>query len=162
MKTICSFLLGLMMATVSYAQKDKNKLMDDEYEVKFLRTATEGSILFKVYTYGKNEEACLENAKRNAVKAVLFTGIPGSDLQKPLVTAAGAVEAHKDFFNAFFQKGGKYLQYVALSTDGSIEAEDRLRVGKLTKIGVAVLVQKAALRKQMEDAGVIKSLGSGF
>jgi len=162
--TVFALLCGLMSVTAGYAQKekDKNKLMDDEYEVKFLRTAVEGTILFKVYSYGKNEDACIENAKRNAIKAVLFTGIPGSDLQKPLVADAGAIESHKDYFTAFFKKGGKYLQYVALSTDGSIDSDDRLRVGKLTKIGVAVLVQKAALRKEMEDAGVIKSLGSGF
>jgi len=161
---VFALLCGLMSANAMFAQskKDKNKLMDDEYEVKFLRTAVEGNILFKVYSYGKNEDACIVNAKRNAIKAVLFSGIPGSDLQRPLVTAAGALESHKDYFNAFFKPGGKYLQYVALSTDGSIDSDDRLRVGKLTKVGVAVLVQKAALRKEMEDAGVIKSLNSGF
>lgn len=165
-KIVLALFCALAMVTAGYAQKekekDKNKLMDDEYEVKFMRTAVEGTILFKIYSYGKNEDACIENAKRNAVKAILFTGIPGSDLQKPLVTDAGAIETHKDYFNAFFQKGGKYLQYVALSTDGSIDSDDRLRVGKFTKIGIAVLVQKAALRKEMEDAKVIRSLSSGF
>jgi len=165
-RTVFALLCMLMCVTAAYAQKekerDKNTLMEDEYEVKFIRTAVEGNILFKIYSYGKNEDASIENAKRNAIKAVLFTGIPGSDLQKPLITTPGAIETHKDYFNVFFKKGGKYLQYVALSTDGSIDSDDRLRVGKMTKIGVAVLVQKAALRKEMEDAGIIRSLGSGF
>ena len=61
-----------------------------------------------------------------------------------------------------FQNNGKYLQYVSLSTDGSIDSNDRLRVGKYTKVGIAVLVQKNALRNELEKAGIIKSLSHGF
>lgn len=145
-----------------YGQKSKNELRDDEYEVKFVRTGLEGTILFKVFSYGKNEKSCLENAKRNAVKAVIFTGIPGSDLQRPLATDPAAIEVHKDYFNAFFQENGKYRNFVALSSDGSINADDRMRVGKMLKIGFVVSVQKASLRKELEQAGVIKSLSHGF
>ena len=144
------------------AQKNQNKLMDDEYEVQALKTAVEGTILFKIFSYGKNEDDCIANAKRNAIKAVVFNGIPGSDLQKPLVTDIGASTTHKDYFTVFFQKNGKYLQFVSLSTDGSIDSNDRLRVGKNIKIGIAVLVQKQALRNELEKAGIIKSLGHGF
>lgn len=148
---------------LSIAQKKhKNELLDDEYEVSFVRTGVEGTTLFKVYSYGKNENKCLENAKRNAIKAVLFNGIPGSDIQRPLVSDPQAVEVHKEYFNAFFKEEGKYLQFVALSTDGSINANDRLKVGKMLKIGFVVSVQKASLRRELEQAGVIRSLSSGF
>lgn len=158
-------LLLLLLCTVSavFAQKkDKNDLLEDQYEVQFVRTGLEGTILFKVFSYGKNEKVCLENAKRNAIKAVIFTGIPGSDLQKPLATDPASVEVHKDYFNTFFQESGKYMQYVSVSTDGSINANDRMRVGKLLKIGFVVSVQKASLRKELERAGVVKSLSHGF
>jgi hypothetical protein len=157
---LLAFLFLCACFTNLYAQK--NSKADNEYEVKFLRTGVEGTIQFKIYSYGKKEDDCIENAKRNAIRAVIFDGIPGSDMQKPLVTEAGAEELYKDYFNVFFQKNGKYLHYVSLSTDGSIDTNDRLRVGKRVKVGVAVSVQKAALRKELESAGIIKKLGDGF
>lgn len=159
---LCLCALLCLTHTYSYAQKKEPKLMEDEYEVQFLKTAVEGTILFKIFSYGKNEEDCIANAKRNAIKAVIFNGIPGSDLQKPLTTDVGALATHKDYFTVFFQNNGKYLQYVSLSTDGSIDSNDRLRVGKYTKVGIAVLVQKNALRNELEKAGIIKSLSHGF
>jgi hypothetical protein len=159
---LCLCAVLCLAYTNANAQKDKNKLMDDEYEVQFLKTAVEGTILFKIYSYGKNEDDCIANAKRNAIKAIIFNGIPGSDLQKPLVTDIEALTTHKDYFTIFFQNKGKYLQYVSLSTDGSIDSNDRLKVGKYIKVGIAVLVQKTALRNELEKAGIIKSLGHGF
>lgn len=151
----------ICLSLAGSAQKDKN-LLDDEYEVQFLKVGVEGTILFKIYSYGSNEDNCIANAKRNAVKAVIFDGIPGSDLQRPLVTEAGADEKYRDYFTAFFQKNGKYVRYVSISTDGSIDPNDRLRVGKRLKIGIAVLVQKASLRRELESAGIIKTLSAGF
>ena len=66
------------------------------------------------------------------------------------------------FFTEFFKEGGKYLNYVAISNDGSISDEDRLKVGKKLKIGVILSVQKANLRRELEAAGIVKKLNSGF
>ena len=160
-KTYLLLLISLLAYTgVIKAQRNSNP--DNEYEVQFLRTGVEGTILFKIYSYGKKEDDCITNAKRNAVRAVIFDGIPGSDMQKPLVTEAGAEELYKDYFNVFFKKNGKYLRYVSISTDGSIDSNDRLKVGKRVKVGIAVSVQKAALRKELESAGIIRKLNDGF
>lgn len=161
-KTNLLLLLFLMACLTGINAQKKSNTDDNEYEVKFLRTGVEGTILFKIYSYGKKEDDCITNAKRNAVRAVIFDGIPGSDLQKPLVTEAGAEELYKDYFNVFFQKNGKYLHYVSLSTDGSIDSNDRFKVGKRVKVGIAVSVQKAALRKELESAGIIRKLSDGF
>ncbi|HEY9124892.1 MAG TPA: hypothetical protein VIO15_11175, partial [Bacteroidales bacterium] len=61
-----------------------------------------------------------------------------------------------------FADGGDYMRYVAESSDGSIGAEDRLKVGKEYKIGIVVSVQKDLLRKDLEKAGIIRALDSGF
>jgi hypothetical protein len=58
--------------------------------------------------------------------------------------------------------GGKYMKYVNLSNDGSVAAEDRLRIGREYKIGVLVSVNVTQLRKFLEDERIIKSLSSGF
>ena len=81
-----------------------------------------------------------------------------------MITEAGAEEKYKDYFNEFFKSGGRYLNFVALSSDGSIDSMDRIRVknGQLLKIGIVVSVQKDNLRKQLQDDKIIKSLSSGF
>jgi hypothetical protein len=135
-----------------------------DYEVAFIRTGVAGTELFKVFSYGRNERECIEASKLNAIKAILFKGIPGSGMQRPMISEAGAEEKYKEYFNEFFKSGGQYLNFVALSTDGSIDSRDRIKVqnGKLLKIGIVVSVQKDNLRKQLQDDKIIKSLSSGF
>ena len=47
-------------------------------------------------------------------------------------------------------------------TSARVAAEDRMKIGKEYKIGVVVSVNVSALRKDLEDAGMIKSLNAGF
>jgi GTP-sensing pleiotropic transcriptional regulator CodY len=54
------------------------------------------------------------------------------------------------------------MKFVSTSNDGAVEAGDRMKVGKEYKIGVVVSVDVSALRKDLEAAGMIKSLGAGF
>jgi hypothetical protein len=159
---IVTAIFSLLCSVASAQSKKANDIDNYNYEVQFVKVGLQGTILFKIYSYGKNQESCIENAKLNAVKAVIFKGIPGSDLQRPMVSESGAEDKYRDFFQLFFQKSGKYLRFVSISGDGSINPDDRFKVGKNYKIGVVVAVQKADLRKELEDAGIIKKLGDGF
>jgi len=160
MKKIALFLIVVLFTTTrTIAQSDPANY---NYEVQFLRTGLEGTELFKVYSYCKKEKDCFEYAKMDAVKAIIFKGIPGSGMQRPMVTEVGAEDKYRDYFKEFFKEGGKYLNYVSISNDGSISDEDRMKVGKKLKIGVIVSVQKANLRKELEAAGIAKKLDAGF
>ena len=126
-----------------------------DYEVVFIRTGVAGTELFKVFSYGRNETECIEASKLNAIKEILFKGIPGSGMQRPMISEVGVEEKNRDYFNEFFKSGGRYLNFVALSSDGSIDSRDRLKVGKLLKIGIVVSVQKDNLRKQLQDKIIV-------
>ena len=108
----------------------------------------------------KNAKMPLEVAKRNAVHAVIFKGVPagnGAASQPPLKTDA-VTASDSVFFGNFFQ--GEYQDYINSVASGS------LRILKLRareyKIGYVVSVAKDNLRKYLEDQGVIKGLSSGF
>lgn len=135
---------------------------DYNYEIQFIRTGLQGTELFKVFTYCKKEKDCIEYAKVDAVKAILFKGIPGSGMVSPMVNEPGAEEKYSDYFKELLKPGGKYLNFVSISNDGSINENDRFKVGKKLKIGVIVSVQKANLRNELEAAGIIKKLDHGF
>lgn len=131
------------------------------FEVKFIKTGVDGTTLFKVISEGKNSKQAIDNAKSDAVKAVLFKGIPNSDIIKPLISDSEAVLNFNSFFSDFFSNE-KYLDYVQLLNDGEIAGEDRVKVNGKYKIGLVVSVQKAKLRKLLENERIIKSLNSGF
>jgi hypothetical protein len=107
----------------------------------------------------------IEQAKKNAIHGIIFRGFSAKDRVegKPALTNNPNLEMEKqEFFTDFFADGGKYMKFVNVTGDGSVAAEDRLKVGKEYKIGVVVSINVGLLRKDLEAAAVIKGLSAGF
>jgi len=158
-------ILGLSISVSAQAKKKANKDTENfKYEIEGVSVGSQGTYMVKVWSYSKKPTVAINQAKKNAVHGIVFkgfTGKPGVPGQKALATPA--VEQEKQaFFDKFFEDNGNFLKFVSESGDGSVAAEDRMKVGKLYKIGVVVSVNVAALRKELEDAGIIKGLGAGF
>ncbi|MDR2138887.1 MAG: hypothetical protein LBP50_05005 [Tannerella sp.] len=172
MKTSKSIgILLFILLSVSYASAQRSKRTADRYtrewryEIEAVGVGTQGTYLIKVWSYSKKSNLAIEQAKKNAVHGVIFkgfTGMQGVSGQKPLTTNSNLEEEKKDFFEPFFADGGKYMKFVSITNDGSIAAKDRLKTGKEYKIGVIVSVNVSLLRKDLEDAGIIKKLDAGF
>jgi hypothetical protein len=163
------FILASISPLFSQARAKKKAMRDMDafrYEIECVGTGVEGTYLIKVWTYSKKPKVAIEQSKKNAVHGVIFKGFAGGGRgctsQKPLASSPEVEDQFSDFFDKFFADGGDYMKYVSLSNDGSIDSEDRLKVGKEYKIGVVVSVMKDQLRKDLEKAGIIKSLDSGF
>ncbi|HOT14657.1 MAG TPA: hypothetical protein PK252_07830 [Bacteroidales bacterium] len=161
-----AFLLTGVVSTFGQARKKAMRDMEDyRYELECVGVGAQGTYLIKVWTYSKKPKVAIAQAKKNAIHGVIFKGFPGGGQgctsQQPFATPADE-DKNIDFFEKFFADGGDYMRYVAESSDGSIGAEDRLKVGKEYKIGIVVSVQKDLLRKDLEKAGIIRALDSGF
>lgn len=160
-KLILTFLL---ISFIGFAQKKEDKrTMEWRYEIECAGVAGDGSYLVKVYTFSKKANFPYEQAKKNAIHGVLFKGIPsnregGCAGQKPLCLNPNIEFEKREYFDTFFQDGGKYMKYVFESTNGSIDPKDVMKVGKEYKIGILVTVSKDLLRKDLEAAGIIRSL----
>ncbi len=159
-------IIGIVTVTNAQAKKKADKDTESwRYEIEVVQTGTQGSYLIKVWSYSKKPDVAIEQAKKNAVHGIIFKGFTGKSTvpgQKALATNVNLEEEKADFFKPFFDDGGKYMKFVSLSNDGAVAAEDRMKVGKEYKVGVIVSVNVSALRKDLEDAGIIKSLGAGF
>ena len=132
-----------------------------QYEIEGVSNGSQGTYLVRVWSYSSKAKLDVEISKKNAVHGVIFKGYAGTkDVrpQRPLIAAPGAEVEHADYFNLFFKDGGEYNKYVTI-TAGSQQV---VKVGKQYHIGVVVSVSKDALRKALEQAGVLRSLGSGF
>lgn len=155
----------ILLASCSTKRTAEKYTQQWRYEIEPVAVGTQGSYLIKVWSYSKNQAVAAEQAKKNAVHGVIFrgfTGMNGVSRQPPLANNPNLENEKKEFFDPFFANGGKYMKYVSITNDGSIGAKDRLRVGKEYKIGVIVSVAVAELRKDLEDAGIIRALGAGF
>ena len=158
--------LGFSILVNAQAKKKANKDTENwRYEIGCVSTGAQGSYLIKVWSFSKKPNVAIEQAKKNAVHGVIFKGFSGGGAgctQKPLTNNPALEQEKEIFFKDFFADGGKYMKFVNVTGDGSIAAEDRIKVGKEYKIGVVVSVSKDELRKDLEAAGIIKSLNSGF
>lgn len=170
--TIKTLLLALLM-TVSFTadaqwgskKKSKKDTHNFRYEMECIGEGKQGTYAIKVFSYSKRPTVAIEAAKRNAVHGIIFKGISGGKcVNKPALSRNPNLEQEKaDFFKDFFANGGKYSKFVVASTDGAIEAGDVTKISKKEyKVGVNVSVNVSLLRKDLEAAGIIKGLASGF
>lgn len=171
-KHLTIFLLMMVgISSMANAQRRAKKLADRDtenwrYELECVNVGAPGSYLVKVWSYSKKPQVAMEQAKKNAVHGVIFKGFIGSTAgctQKPLTNKPALEQEHEIFFRDFFVNGGKYMKFVNVAGDGSIRAGDVIRISrKEYKVGVVVSVAKDALRKDLEAAGIIRGLSSGF
>ncbi len=147
------------------SKKADKDMIEWRYEIENAGSNLQGTAQVKVWTYSKNKNVAIDQAKKSAVHGVIFKGTPDNGRIRGLKAIAQDpnIEIEKgEFFKEFFKDGGKYLKFVTLIENADIPKEDQLKVGKENKIGVVVQVNVNALRKDLEDAGIIRSLGSGF
>ena len=162
------FMLIIGCILVANAQAKKKADKDTEawrYEIEVVQTGTQGTYLIKVWSYSKKPDVAIDQAKKNAVHGIIFKGFTGTSYvpgQKALTSNVNLEQEKADFFAPFFAEEGKYMKFVSTSNDGAVAAEDRMKIGKEYKVGVILSVNVSALRKDLEAAGIIKSLGAGF
>lgn len=168
---ITAFILAFCV--VSHAQKGKISSLD--YEVKAIpgKSGVKGTVLFKVYSYGKNAKEAIARGKRDAVHAVIFRGIPGSNYRRPLISSPDRMFEEAKYFKKFFgvkdlnswrrekKVAPTYLNYVTYRDDITINPDDVTDLGNTKKIGVPIQINVEQLRKKLAEDGFIKR-GMGF
>ncbi len=169
--TLLSLVAAVFVSCSAQAQS-RNKVRKIEYNSKYnyevatLAVGVDGTKLVKVWGYGKTPEDAIRHAKELGVACAIFRGFPaatnGLAASTPAITTDDdALEKNQEYFDNFFAPGGKYLQYVNLTTDGV--PTDRVRVNKKTyKVGVSMSIAYDELRKEMERQGVARKLNFGF
>lgn len=170
MRKLLVLTLAFAMVTVVQAQKKKQKEIAgytaQNYEITCIGVGNEGTKLIAVYGYGKDPERATYEAKRNAIHGVIFKGTEtnsgGCMGVKPLAASVSLETERRDFFEKFFADGGLYLNFISLSGESQANRTVTKIDKKTYKVGTAVAVRYDALRKELENAGVIKKLSSGF
>ena len=151
------FYLMLMLFVVTAGAFAKGKKMP-QYDIMGAGSGTEGTILVKVYVYGKKVSD--QDLKRAAVHGVVFRGCSGNEsgVRQPAMASPTVEIDNAVFCQEFFASDGP-CQSFATIISGSY---DRVKTQKGYKLGAILSVDKSSLRKELEKAGVVRPLSSGF
>lgn len=167
-KSLFTIIILLLVAVNSFAQtrKERKAMYDSQYnyELACLGVGNDGTKLLKVWGYGKKVDNAIYDAKRTAVAAVIFRGVPAGNgaAPTPSILPVDGYEQHIDFFDEFFKDGGMYLSFVNLTTDGTPGGSDNIKMSHGYKVAVAASINFSTLRKYLEERGVVKRMDAGF
>lgn len=121
-----------------------------------IRSGHDGTETLRVWGKGATQSEAVEQALKNAVRAVLFQGIPGTGEceKRPLVTEVNAEERYRDYFTRLFATGGEYKKFAteASKTDGSRQVAE---TAGTKAYGIICIVNREALRQQLLADGVL-------
>lgn len=155
MKRLCNVLfMFLFFITGAIAKGEKMP----QYDITGAGSGTEGTVLVKVFVYAKSVND--KDLKRAAVHGVVFRGCSGNEsgARQPAMASPTAETDNAVFCEAFFAPDGQCQNFASIIS-GSYE---RVKTSKGYKQGAILQVDKTALRKELEKAGVVRSLSSGF
>lgn len=156
MKRLLSLTILLLAFFMGAMARGGDKM--PQYDITGAGSGTEGTILVKVYVYAKSVKD--EDLKRAAVHGVVFRGCTGnqSGARQPAMAPATAESDNAAFCEAFFAVDGPCQNYATV-VSGSY---DRVKTQKGYKSGAILQIDKTSLRNELEKAGVVRSLSSGF
>lgn len=160
-KLLYSLLAVAAICAVSSCKSAKivdRTLAPVNFSVTCLGTDLDGTQTLRAWGKGKNRKQAVEQARKNAVRAVIFKGIvdgTGECNKRPLVAEVNAEEKYESYFNRFFADGGDFKQFTTLE-DEKHESRIKATNDAIENYGIVVRVDRAGLRQQLINDGIIK------
>ena len=126
--------------------------------VECLGVEHDGSQTLRTTGAGRNKTDAVEQAKKNAVMAVLFSGVRGGKAgcdMRPLILEPNAREKYARYFDIFFMDGGEYSKYTSMIDKR--RGSNQKKTSKLEKTyRITVRVLRAQLQDRLISDGVMK------
>lgn len=126
--------------------------------VECLGVEHDGSQTLRVYGTGRNKADAVEQAKKNAVRKVIFKGITHGQQgcqMRPILAEVNAEERYEEYFNIFFADGGEYLKYVSL-VDERAHSRDKMKAQAFVGYTITVRVLRPELKARLKADNVLK------
>lgn len=169
-KPLSILLFFFISPLILFSQGVTKKFKDVEswkYEIEGVQQGVSGVYVLKVWLFSKRPKIDMNLAKKSAIHGVIFRGYSGQlrglMAQPPLTNNPNLEQEKEEFFDDFFADGGKYLKYIdSRGGDPEVGPGDRIKEDQYYKVGVIIPVRVAELRKDLENAKIIRSLLNGF
>ena len=167
---ICIVALLIIPINSLFSQTNSNRKVTEErtrnwqYESECFESGGAGSsYLIQVTSYVGDVRLALNQAKKNAIHAVLFKGVAGNDLgctaKEPLIKN-GVYNDNFEYFEDFFYNTRQYNQFATLPS-GSAESTEKLK-RKMNRVTFIISVNVDELRKKLEYDKIIEPMGAAL
>ncbi len=157
-------LMMVLSIPASLQAKDKKNPETATYEIEGVNRAVgqNGAIVKVTIITKKKNNVTHDVLARAAVHGILFKGYQGSAQSGTVAHSAmcgspTAETTYAEFFKPFFDEG-QYSGYVQCQDD----TRRVVKSGKEYRVSCNVIVAEGQLRQDLQKAGVVKSLNSGW
>ena len=151
MKTII-FMLSINLLLFVGSKANNKSSGNYTHEIECMGAELDGSITLKAWGKGKNRADALEQARKEAINAVLFVGIRNGkpDCEtRPILNAPNIRENKADYFNNFFKDGGDYKKFTSDKDESFGKKEKAKGRDGDVMYGFIIRVLRSDLKKQM-------------
>ena len=125
-------------------------------------SSEDGQVNIKIWDAKKGAKYQPEQARQDAIHAILFSGIAGGancSTQPPMLNSSDAQEKFERIEKGFFSRKGKWSMFTRSSTT---ETTLPVNLGIKNWKVYQVAISKNELRKYLEEKKIIKPLNNGF
>ena len=164
--------ISMVVFSCATTTVQSNKIPLLQYEARAMegKVGVSGTVLFLIFSYGANSNEVIARCKRDALHAVLFRGIPGSNYRYPLIDNPDLMYEQSDYFKTFFAvKDLKtfeedtsaipyYLNYVVHRAEIPIDPANVTDYGAYKKMGVPVSVNIDLLLSKLTKDDIVEKV----
>lgn len=152
-------LIAFFAISGTYAQK--NIAGNYSYKTECMGVELDGSQTLKAWGNGRNRSDAVDQAKKNALRDVLFNGITEGKNEcniKPLIFEVNAQEKYEDYFNKFFADGGEFKNFISLRDERIFDkiSRDKKKARQSVTHGLIVRVLRTELKEKLIADGILK------
>lgn len=159
MKTIQIVLFIVFFPLAIYSQ---DKLGGNyNFETECFGAELDGSITVKAWGNGRNRLDAVEQAKKNAVRDVIFKGIQNgkSDCDRsPILLEPNAQERYQEYFFNFFADNGEYKNFISLKDERIFDKikRDKKSARESVTQGLVLRVLRYDIKKKLKADRILK------
>ncbi|GAA4072698.1 hypothetical protein GCM10022389_17630 [Flavobacterium cheonanense] len=138
------------------------KESSNSYQTECISLETDGYISFKIWDTKSGKSYKPEQAREDAIHAILFAGIAGGNgcsTQTALLIKSEDIDKFKKIEKYFFGSKGKWAQFTRSS---ATETTLPVNLGEKNWKVYQVSVSKDALKKYLVEKSILKSINTGF
>lgn len=155
-------LIILLLAITSLScNAQKGVAGNYSYKSECMGVELDGSQTLKAWGNGRNRSDAVDQAKKNAIRDVIFFGISEGKSEcnsKPLIFEVNAQEKYEEYFGRFFADGGEYKNFISLRDERIFDkiSRDKKKARESVTHGMIVRVLRNDLKAKLITDGIIK------
>lgn len=151
-KIILIFVAAILLSATSCQTKTEigKQYSFNEFATTFVINELDGGYTVSAWGKGNNRADACEQAKRNALRDLIFKGITqgvGTWDKRPLLLEVNAEEKYERYFNMFFAEGGAYNLYVKINEKRTAGLQSRSN--SMENFNVICTIDRAALKERL-------------